>query len=103
MRAALRDAKRQQAKSANLYPHISVEEQARLRADLYSRAKNLKGMSRRRKMALYEQAITECLSKTEAMRAEADRKVQPGGGLLVPQKSLLVTPDEVRRMAQVRR
>lgn len=101
MRAALRDAKRRDAQARpNPYPHIPVEEQDRLRAELYSRAKNLKGMSRRRKMALYEEAIAECLSKTEAQRAEADRKVQPGGGLVVPQQRLVMTPDEVRRMAR---
>lgn len=43
------------------------------------------------------------IARLEAQREQASHLVQPAaGGLVVPRHSLLITPEEARRMAQRR-
>jgi hypothetical protein len=83
------------------YPHVSKEEQEGIRKSWLQRAKSFRGMPRRRKLEWAEEVTTNALVQLNAQRAAEKQQVKPAtGGLIIPRSSLLVTPDEVRQMAQ---
>lgn len=101
--AARANAKRRAAGmvAPNLYPHITLEEQAAFRQQAQRVAKRMRGVPGRHKRQYAEDLFRGAMAEREQQLVAQAQKVKPvTGGLVVPRASLLVTPEEVRRMAR---
>ena len=86
------------------YPHVTREEQDQIRASWAQQAKRMRGVPGRRKREWADTVTQNALAQLEAQRVAEAQQVKPvTQGLIVPQRSLLVTPEEVRQMARVGR
>jgi len=98
MKAALRDARRKQAIERAHAQRTTPEERATLWARVQAMFARIHGHGRRENMM---QVYAQMLGQVEEQKAAAERKVQPvpTTGLVVPRSTLLITPDDARRIA----
>jgi hypothetical protein len=101
--AARANAKRkaESGPAPNPYPHVPESEQTRIRDMVQQQAKRMRCVAGRNKRAWAETVTRSLLAQQEQQAIEQARKVKPAvGGLIVPRDHLLLTPDEVRQLAQ---
>jgi len=101
--AARANAKRRAAgtPAPDPYPHVTADEKAHARTWADQTAKRMRGVPGRRKREVADDLYTNAVTELEAQRVAEAQQVKPvTQGLIVPQRSLLVTPEEVRQMAR---
>lgn len=88
------------------YPHVPADLQQRIRDQSWHFCKHQRELGNHKARRAHAQRFAEqSLAEAEERLAAAARKVQPvgaGNGLVVPRQSLLITPDEARKIANRR-
>ncbi len=107
MRAALRQQRRAAAQAKAEHPSnslVTAEERAEIERGAWTFMKAARGMlPRREKKRLAADFAARAIAELEQRKRDAARLVQPAqGGLIVTRKSLLITPDEARQIANQR-